>query len=241
MTTLARITITLILAILFSSCGFDINIGNGKRGNGVVEEEHRKVTSDFTSVSASEGMGVYITQGSELEILVEADENVIDLIATDIKDGVLRIHTIESIGRANKKVYVSLPFITALETTSGAHMTTNTDIKTERLDLSATSGSKLQIKELLVNQLNIDTSSGAKIIVAGTAQNVVSSASSGSDIKAEDLSAVVCRANASSGADITINVSQSLIAEASSGGDIRYKGNAKVEQKQSSSGKVKRL
>lgn len=241
MTTLARITITLILAILFSSCGFDINLGNGKKGNGIVEEEHRKVTSDFTSVKASEGVGVYITQGSELEILVEADENVIDLIATDIKDGILRIHTIENIGRATKKVYVSLPIITALETSSGAHMTTNTNIRTENLDLSATSGSKIQIKELMANQLNIDTSSGANIIVAGTAQNVDTSASSGSDIKAENLNAVICRANASSGADITINVSQSLIAEASSGGDIRYKGNAKVEQKKSSSGKVKQL
>ena len=93
MTTLAKIAIAFLLALFASSCAFDINFGDGKKGNGVVVDEARKVMEDFTVVSAAEGLDVFVTQGDEYSISVEADENVIDLIATDIKDGKLKIHT----------------------------------------------------------------------------------------------------------------------------------------------------
>ena len=97
MTTLARITIGLLIALFSSSCAFDLNFGNGKKGNGVVAEESREVTEEFTAVLASEGLDVYVVQDSEFSIRVEADENIIDLIGTDIDDGRLRIHAIENI------------------------------------------------------------------------------------------------------------------------------------------------
>jgi len=127
MTTLVRITIALILTLFLSSCGFDINFGDfgtGKKGNGVVTSETREITGDFTVVSASEGLDVYVTDGNEFEITVEADENIIDLIATDIKNDRLRIHAIENIGRATKKVFVTLPEISGLKSSSGAHLST---------------------------------------------------------------------------------------------------------------------
>ncbi|MCM4173365.1 DUF2807 domain-containing protein [Arenibacter sp. TNZ] len=241
MTTLARITITLILAILFSSCGFDINFGNGKKGNGIVEEDHRSITSDFTLISASEGLDVYVTQGNDFQIVVEADQNVIDLIGTDVKNGTLRIHAIENIGRATKKVYVTLPVITALETSSGAALITQNAIRAQNIELSASSGSRLQIEDLKAEKVTADSSSGADIKVVGETETLYSNASSGSGIKAENLITSKCHASASSGAGITVNVSESLIAEASSGGDIRYTGAAKVEHKKSSSGSVSKL
>ncbi len=241
MTTLARITIALILAILFSSCGFDINIGNGKRGNGIVTEDQRTINADFTSISASEGLDVYVTQGNDFEIVVEADENVIDLIGTDIKNGRLRIHAVENIGRATKNIYVTLPEITGLETSSGADLITKNLIKGRNIDLNASSGSSLEIIELKAEKVTADASSGADIKVAGDTKSLYGHASSGSDIKARNLNTKICEANASSGAGITINVSESLTAKASSGGNIHYTGDATVEHKKSSSGSVSAL
>ena len=100
MTTLARFTIAIILALLSSSCMLDMNFGSGVKGNGDIVEETREVTEDFTAVTASEGLDVFVTQGSDFKIRVEADENVIDLIGTDIRDGKLKVHAIENIGRA---------------------------------------------------------------------------------------------------------------------------------------------
>lgn len=61
-----------------------------KTGNGEIVEESRDVKEDFDVVSASEGIDVFVTQGSDFNISVEADENIIDLIGTDIKDGRLK-------------------------------------------------------------------------------------------------------------------------------------------------------
>ena len=122
MTTLARIAIAALLALFTSSCAFDISFGEGKRGNGEVVEESRKVTNQFTQVHASEGLDVFVTQGDDFSINVEADENIIDLIGTDVRDGRLKVHAIENIGRATKNVYVTLPDISSLSTSSGADL-----------------------------------------------------------------------------------------------------------------------
>ncbi|HLT51734.1 MAG TPA: head GIN domain-containing protein [Arenibacter sp.] len=238
MTTLARITIALILAILFSSCGFDIDFGSGKKGNGIVQKENRTVTGDFNAVSASEGLNVYITQGGEFKILVEADENVIDLIATDQKNGSLRIHSIENIANATKNIYVTLPKVTALEASSGANLISQNTIRTETIDLNASSGAKLEITELRAEKINADSSSGADIRIGGETKALLSKASSGSGIRANDLIANECRADASSGARISVNVTGSLVAEASSGGNIQYTGTAKVEKNNSIAGSI---
>lgn len=239
MTTLVRITVTLIMGLLLSSCAFDFNFSNGKRGNGKVVEDSREVNDNFTAVVASEGIDVYVTQSNNFSIDVEADENVIDLIGTDIKNGRLRIHAIENIGRATKKVYVSLPDITSLSSSSGADLIVKSKIEADKITLSASSGSDLKVV-LTADEVEADASSGADIRISGETNVLYADASSGSDIKARDLLAKTCRAGASSGADIRINVSESLVANASSGADISYTGNASVQKKKSASGSVRK-
>lgn len=237
MITVARITIAFILALFLSSCAFDINFGDGKKGNGVITEDQREVTEEFTIVSAQEGLDVYVTQAKDFEITVEADENVIELIGTDIRDGKLKIHAIENIGRATKKVYVSLPDITGLASSSGADLIGKNVIESDKISLKATSGSDLEV-ELSADEVNANTSSGADIKLSGEANMLNAKASSGSDIKARDFVVQSCHADASSGADISVNVSENLIADASSGGDISYTGDATVQMKKSVSGSV---
>ena len=237
MTTLARITIAIIMAIFVSSCAFDINFGDGKKGNGVIAEDKREVTEEFTVVTASEGIDVFVTQEDEFKITVEADENVIDLIGTDIRDGRLKIHAIENIGRATKKVFVSLPEITALKSSSGADLTSSNVIEANKITLDASSGSDLHV-ELMADEVDASTSSGADIRISGEANYLIADASSGSDIKARSFLVKKCTADASSGADISVNVSESLTANASSGADISYSGDATVQKRKSVSGSV---
>ncbi len=240
MTTLVRITIALVLAFLLSSCGFDINFGDfgtGEKGNGVVVEETREITETFTAVSASEGIDVYVTQGTDFDIAVKADENIMDLIGTDIKNGKLKIHAIENIGRATKKVYVTLPTVTGLYASSGSHLTAENSIKSDNLEVDASSGALLDAN-VEVKDMEIDASSGANITLSGTAQEVYVDGSSGANIKAKDLMTSQCNAGASSGANVSIHVSDNLTADASSGGNISYKGNPSVQKNKSVSGSV---
>lgn len=239
MTTLAKITIAVLMALFLSSCAFDMSWGEGKRGNGVIADDRREITDEFTAVEAHEGLDVYVTQGRDFEILVEADDNVIDLIATDIKDGRLKIHTIENIGRATKKIYVTLPEITALKSTSGADLVTRDPIQADEINLDASSGSDLKV-ELSADIVYADTSSGADIRISGEANTLYADASSGADIRAWEFKVKTCEADASSGADIRVNVSERLLADASSGADISYTGNADVTKNKSVSGSVRK-
>ncbi|WP_297765502.1 head GIN domain-containing protein [uncultured Muriicola sp.] len=221
MTTLARIAIAVLMALFLSSCAFDMNFGEGKRGNGEVAKESREVYEEFTEISAAEGLDVYVTQGDNFNIEVEADENIIELIG----------------GRATKKIHVSLPSVTGLYASSGADLYTQNVIRANKISLDASSGAGIKVA-LVADEVDADTSSGADIRIEGEAVLFYADASSGSDIKAKDFAVRTCHADASSGADISVNVSETLIADASSGADISYSGNPDVQKKKSYSGSV---
>lgn len=240
MTTIVRIAIALLMSIFLSSCGFDLQIGDfgtGKKGSGNIVTDSRKITEDFTKVSAGEGLMVYVTQADEFSIKVEADDNVIDLITTNIKDGKLRIRTSKNIGNATKNIFVSLPKVSALASSSGAHLETKNTIKASELEVDGSSGAILEI-EVVSNEIDIDASSGANLRISGTADEALIDVSSGGNINAKNLQTQNCNADASSGGNIKVMVSRSLIADASSGGNISYSGDPTVETKKSVSGSV---
>lgn len=240
MTTLVKITLALILALLLSSCGFNINMdnfGNGKKGNGTIVMEDREITEPFTTIDASEGIVVYLTQADDFELNVEADENIISLIGTDIQNGRLKIHALENIGNATKKVFVSLPDIEGLEVSSGAHINGENALRVADLDIDASSGAMLRL-EVMAESLNVDASSGANMTLAGNANTVYLDGSSGANIRAKDLEADICRADGSSGANLSIHVRKELTADAGSGANIRYLGDAQVTKNKSVSGNI---
>ncbi len=230
----------IISTVLLSSCHFDFEIG--EKGSGNVTTEERTVSEDFNKIKAERGLDVYLTEGSENKITVEADDNLHSIIETEINAGKLTITTSENIGRASaKKVYVTYKQIDEIDVSSGADVRVNSVLKSENLNLEASSGSDLEA-EIFAKEVYAKTSSGATIKVSGKASNLMAKASSGSDIKAKDLHVASCNADASSGAGIVVNVQDRLETEASSGGDITYFGNpTDVSKDKSSSGSIKKM
>ena len=242
MTILTKIIVATILSLTLFSCNFDIGYNHGVRGNGNVIEENRPINSSFNEIIASEGLQVYLTQSDVVSITVEADENLQDLIITEVIDNVLKIHTKQNIGKASsKKVMVSFNNITKISSMSGSDVFSNNTINAEHLELSTSSGSDM---EILVNtkKLNCNSSSGSDLHITGETDRLIAEASSGSDIKAAKLNAKSSQVKASSGAGITVNTSEQLTAKASSGGDIKYYGNpARVEKSDNVSGSIQKL
>ncbi len=240
MTTLIKIIITTLLSLTLFSCNFDLNFQPGIPGNGNVVEETRDVTASFNTIRTSEGLNVYLTQASNETITVEADENIQGLILTEIKDGVLKIHTKERIGKASaKKIYVSIKDVSKITSSSGSNVYSNSSISAEYLNLQSSSGSNMNL-EVNTNQLTCNASSGSNLKVSGSTLKLNANASSGSNIKAGDLIAESSQVKASSGANLTVNTSKELMANASSGAGIRYYGNPeKVDKNKSSGGSIK--
>ncbi|WP_242203593.1 head GIN domain-containing protein [Aestuariivivens insulae] len=241
MTTLIKIIVTSLLSLTLFSCNFDLNFGTGVRGNGNVLTDERTINGDFSTIKASEGLDVYLTQGDSKSIIVEADENLHDLILTDIEDGVLKIHTKQNIGKCkSKKIKVSFKNISEIVATSGSDVYTTNVINVETLNLKTTSGSDMKLA-VNTTTLHCESTSGSDLILSGKTNTLIAKATSGSDIKAGNLIAQSSEVKATSGADITINTAKELTASASSGGDIKYYGNPeKVDKKNSDSGSIKK-
>lgn len=242
MTTLIKIIVAAILSLALVSCNFDINLSHGVKGNGNVITEERDITESFSTIKASEGLNVYLTQGNEESIAVEADENLHEIILTEIENGILKIHTKENIGRSSaKKIHVSFKEVSNIVSTSGSDVHSTNTISSNELTLKTTSGSDMKL-DVNTSYLICKSTSGSDLKLSGKTKNLNAEATSGSDIKAGNLEAESSHVKATSGADITINTSKELTASASSGGDIKYYGNPeKVNKQNNVSGSVRKL
>lgn len=239
MTTLTKIIITTLLSLCLFSCNFDINLNSGVKGNGKLQTETRTVTEPFSTIKATEGLDVYVTQSDNQSIVVETDENLQELILTEVKDGVLKIHAKENIGRCSaKKITVSFKTISSIIATSGSDVISTNTIVADVLDLKTTSGSDMSIK-LNTKILSCSSTSGSDLNISGITEKFNAEATSGSDIEAKDLIAQYSNVKATSGADIIVNTEKILVAKATSGGDIKYYGDPeKVDKSNNSSGSV---
>lgn len=240
MKSIKAIALLFVAALVTTSC---VDMGwNSIAGNGNVITQERPVTEDFTSVRGSAGLDVYLTEGDENKIVVEADENLMDVIETEIVNGKLKITSRQSISRSkSQKVHVTYVKLEEVQASSGADVIGNSVIKSEYLSLSSSSGADLEV-DVLAKDLYADVSSGADLKISGRATKIKADASSGSDLKARDLEVKVCDASASSGADITIHVTEEMVGKASSGGDIKYYGDpTAVSVKDGASGSVRKM
>lgn len=230
MKTITKISAVAIL-FLTTSCMF-----NGIRGNRIVKTQTRNIPSDFEAIRVSNGIDVYLTMGTTTSLKLEADENLHDIIQTEVEDGVLRIYAEENIWSAKRKrVYLKAKNINEIKTTSGAELITENTLKTEDLKVAVTSGAEVRLT-VDVSNLSCSTTSGADARLEGRADHFIARSTSGSGLKASGLETKTCEASVTSGADISVNVSEELNARATSGGDIRYRGNPKKIRKNSSSG-----
>ena len=243
MSTLVRIIAASIITLFMTSCNFDINLGPGVSGDGNVTVEERNISNDFDKLKVSRGVEVELTQGNTVSLKVEADQNLQNVITTEVDNdnGVLRISTNENIKSSSaKKVILTVKKLNDIETTSGAYVSSENTFDMDKLTIESTSGSHVDI-DVITNRLKCESTSGAGIKISGRTDELNVSATSGSYVRAGDLKARTTRVSATSGANITVNTSKELTANATSGGSVKYSGNPeKVNKNDGVSGRIRK-
>lgn len=204
------------------------------------EKTQNRNLKDFNAIKVSSGIDLYLRMGETEEVKVVADEDIIDKVITEVKDGTLKIYMKQNNNwnwgtTKPRKVYVSVKELIKLDASSGSDVNSENTLTGESLKVSASSGSDVTL-EIIYKNFSLDTSSGSDARISGKTKNFVAESSSGSDIKAQELKSVICKVSVSSGSDATVNVSDELYANASSGGDVRYYGNPQVKDINESSG-----
>ena len=223
-----------LTALLFASCGN--TIFDGIKGNGNVQTEKRTITEKFTKIEVSRGLEIILEQGDQVEIEIEADQNLVKHITTKVENGTLLVSSDENIYSSEKEtVKIKMPIIDGLSSNSGSNIKSKNTLKGTLISVRASSGSEVQA-DLEFDTINLEASSGSDITIAGKALKSKANASSGSQINADDLLANEIIAEATSGSSIEIHPLLKLAAKASSGGSIDYTGTPKVVTKEENSG-----
>jgi len=219
-----------ITALFFFQCSFIINAQN-RSGNGNVVEEDRAL-SGFKSIEVEDGIDLYLHQGNAETVTVKADENLIDYIRTEVRNGILMIYSDKGIRRAKAfDVYVNVIELEKIMASSGSDVYCEDELKTDELAIRLSSGSDLKM-ELKANFLTCKLSGGSDVDLKGEVKHLVVDARGGSDVKARRLLVEKCQVEARGGSDVYVNVEEELDALASGASDIHNEGNPqKVHQK----------
>ena len=218
----------------FTSCQFTT-------GSGKIVTETRAV-GNFNALSVGGSYDVEVKIGPVASVVVEADDNIIKFIETDVSGNTLKIRTENNHGFSDvhMKVYVTTPSLKNIKASSSADVIVQNVLESnDRLSFRASSSASIKA-EVNAPEIESDASSSATITLSGRTKNHDTQASSSSDIKAFDLLSENTTAKASSSATIRVHASVSLDAKASSSADIEYKGAAKVNSSTSSSGSVEK-
>jgi hypothetical protein len=220
------------ILLLFSSCNYTSGSGN------IVTE--KRTVGQFTGLNVSNAFEVEVKIGPVQEVTVEADDNLIKYVRTEVSGNTLKIRTedLNNLNNAHLKVHITTPELKSVTASAAAEVKVLDLVKgAGTLNFDASSAAEIEA-EVDAPEVNAGASSGSSVRLSGKTKNYKAEASSGSSIKTKDLLAENTNISVSSGADADVYASVSLVADASSGGDINYHGAASVKQSTSSGGSV---
>lgn len=211
----AALLIGLVVSNIFSfgrtACDlFHFSVNFDEKGSGKIATEKRNI-SGFKGVEVGGAYWVEITAGRDFSVEVEADDNLLPLIKTDVDDGVLEIESERRIKPTHTiRVRITAPDIDKLDVSGAANLML-TDVKNSSLSVEASGASKIKISGETA-KFNLE-SSGA------------------SQVDADNLKTVNTNVDSSGASHIEVNVSGDLSVEASGASTILYSGKPSVHQK----------
>lgn len=242
----------------------DMSIPSDARITGSGNIITRRVNiADFSRIETSRAVHLVVEKRSGREAIIEADDNIMPYVIVEVDGGCLNVGIDDDIKSLNNvTVKVTVPSdgnISAISASSASRVTVETEIKSPKLMLDASSAANINITKSDVGTCSIDASSAANVEGAIKADNCVIDMSSASDVNVA-LLAVKCDVTATSAAsatlsgeagDIEITVSSAAKVDAmdlnarnadvsaSSGGSIKVTCMKSIDASASSGGSVK--
>lgn len=209
-------TFALAIGLAFSiNCSFGgFSNLSGVQGSGTSKSETRNV-SGFTKIDAGGAINVEVAVQKDFSVVVEADDNLLTNIKTEVSGDTLKIYSEDRISPKTRiKVLVSMPAIEGLDV-SGASSGSVAGVNADSLELKASGASKIKID--------------------GTAKELNADASGASTIDAENLKVEDADVEASGASKAVVTATNDLKVDASGASKISYVGEPK-SIKQNSSG-----
>lgn len=195
----------LLFSLFLISCEGDAIVGSGN-----IVSESRNVAS-FDQLEAGAAFDIFISQGTDESLTVEADDNIIDLISTEVVNGNLRIRFTESnlmFSRETMAIRIVMADLKALELNDAA------SCFVEDFQLSA----KLEV--VLKDDADLD--------ISGSASEFIVNMEDASNLKGFPFMVDDCEAKLDDASKMEITVNNSLNGSLKDASELRFKGNASV-------------
>jgi hypothetical protein len=175
-------------------------------GSGAMKLEKREVPT-FSSLEISGAYEVEIVAQKGQSLEIEGDGNLLSLIKTDVKNGVLRIYSDKSFNTKNKlHVRIEVQSLDGINT-SGASDITASGIKTD--------------------EFNVEASGAGSIELAGETKTLEVGMSGVGELDAKELHAQNVKVTISGAAHADVYATEALQANVSGAGNVNYYGNPK--------------
>ncbi|MEH6681553.1 MAG: head GIN domain-containing protein [Sediminicola sp.] len=229
--------------VLLMAASLNAQWGKKIKGNGNVVTEERS-TGDYGSVSISGFFDVTLIDGSEGELTLKGEENLLEHIVTEVKNGNLVVKVENGVNLSPSSWKDGISITIPVESIDGLTLSGSGDIVSKktlessdfRTDISGSGNIVLTVK---AETISANISGSGDMELSGYANNLEVSVSGSGNVKAYGLEAQNVNANISGSADMQVTATESIKARVSGSGDISYRGNPKkIDTKSSGSGDV---
>lgn len=204
-----KATLLIIFAALvaaFSAC----HLGKGVQGSGNLKTEKRDLPA-FKSIDTTGAYEVEVKCQKPASFEIEADDNILPLIKTDVRAGVLYVTSEKSYNPSRAvRLRITLPELTAVSSRGAGEVT---------------------IQDAKSDDLKIESMGAASIKAAGKVKSATISSSGAGDIDANRLQAETARVTVAGAASVSVYATEQLDVSVSGVGSVTYGGNPKTVNK----------
>ena len=218
--------------------------GPGERGSGNLVTTTRDV-EDFLAIEVNYPAQVFIKQGDTESVKIEAEDNLLPGLKTEVRNGTLDIfYRTENGKHVNPtkivKITIVVKDLADVQFSSAGELTIE-DLETDNLDVSLTGAGNLKLVNILVQHLAVNLSGAGSTTASGTADDLDLNISGFGEFKGAELYGKTARVTISGAGSATVWVDDSLTAEISGAGSVSYYGSAKVTKQINGIGGVNHL
>ena len=227
------IYLLIIGLFLITACGLSTIQGSRDviTGSGDVITESREV-SGFDSVSHT-GIGrVIIVQGDEESLTIKADDNLMEYITSEVRDGTLELGFKENIRfdpTPSITFTVGVKDLTELDSTGTGSIEID-ELGTENLRILKTGTGNISIGTLTANDLMVNADGTGDIELAGTVANQELDLKGTGDYDAPDLESQTASVGVTGTGSVVLWVLDSLDVEIVGISKVSYYGSPNVTQ-----------
>ncbi|MCB9283461.1 MAG: DUF2807 domain-containing protein [Lewinellaceae bacterium] len=191
---------------------------------------------DFTGIKLNMAADVYIKQGPEQKVVVEAQQNIIDILNRNVRNGVWDIEFDRcAYDFSLVEVTITVPDLNLIRINASGDIKGIGPFDANAMEIVISGSGDLQM-DLSADPIDATISGSGDIQLAGQTPNLYVQVSGSGDFRGYDLEAKNADMKISGSGNIYCLVTDDMKANISGSGDIHYKGFPMIDVNISGSG-----